>query len=490
MRLSNIMDLLAEYVVLGAAIVLMLGVLFYVGYKLVYQKVLKGEKRLTGAQIFLGFVTVGYACVVFGAVFLSRGRFYGAADLHLFSSWREAWNDMGSGLFRNNILNILLFVPLGFLLPFYGNTFKKMHKVVLIGFLTTLIIECAQYVTKMGIFEVDDLFDNTLGVLLGYCIFGIGSSIRRKKPIFLAGYLLPFLILTATGFGMYVKYEHQELGNLSLEYNYKVNMKHVQVETEIELSEERESRPVYFAKTLSEPETRALAESIFEKLGVKLDEKEADIYDESALYYSENRKYSVWVNYLGGSYSYTDFSYFPEREAEETASDREDAEGQAETEEGADVEEQAETEENAVSREEIEAALRKLGIEVPEDVDFWKENNGFVFSADMLEKNGVLLNGRLACSDYWDGKLKDVRNYLVEYEAGNEKEVLSPKEAYQKILDGKFRYDTYNGKPERIVVEDVEISYALDSKGYYVPIYVFRGKINGQETEISVRAIP
>lgn len=39
MRLSDIMDLLAEYVVLGAAVVLMLGVLFYVGYKLVYQKV-------------------------------------------------------------------------------------------------------------------------------------------------------------------------------------------------------------------------------------------------------------------------------------------------------------------------------------------------------------------------------------------------------------------------------------------------------------------
>lgn len=138
----------------------------------------------------------------------------------------------------------------------------------------------------------------------------------------------------------------------------------------------------------------------------------------------------------------------------------------------------------------MEAALRKLGIEVPEGVDFRKEENGFVFSADMLEKNGVLLNGRLTCSEYWDGKLKDVRNYLVEYEAGNKREVLSSKEAYQKILDGKFRYETYNGKLERIVVEDVEISYALDSKGYYVPIYVFRGKINGQEAEISIRAIP
>ena len=195
MRLSNIMDLLKDYLGLAAAVVLMLGILFFVAYKLVYQKVLKGEKELTGKQIFLGVLSAGYMCVLLGAVFLSRGRFYGAANLHLFASWREAWNSMSAVLIRNNILNILLFVPLGFLLPFYGDKLKKMYRVVLIGFFTTLLIESVQYITKMGIFEADDLFHNTLGVLLGYSIFGIGRIIRkRQKPIYLTGYVLPFLI--------------------------------------------------------------------------------------------------------------------------------------------------------------------------------------------------------------------------------------------------------------------------------------------------------
>lgn len=470
MRLSSVMDLLTEYLVLGAAVVLMLGVLFFVGYKLVYQKMLKGEKRLAGKQIFLGAVTLGYACVVLGAVFLSRGRMYGAANLHLFSSWREAWNLMEAGAFRNNVLNILMFVPLGFLLPFYGETFKKLYKIVLIGFLTTLIIECVQYVTKIGIFEVDDLLHNTLGVLLGYCIFGIGSVVRkRQKPIFLVGYVLPFLILAAAGLGMYVNYERQELGNLALEYNYKVNMKHVSVETETELSGERAILPVYSAKVLSEPEARELAEAVFEKLGVKLDEKETDIYDESALYYSTNREFSVWVTYRGGTYSYTDFSDFTEQENEGDTAGRE---------------------EGVVRREELEAALGKLGMEVPESTTFQKEENSFVFEADMLEQNGVLLDGQIVCSEYQNGKCKSVRNNLVECEPVNEKEVLSPKEAYQKILDGKFKQYAYYGKLEQIVVEDMEVSYVLDSKGYYVPVYVFYGKINNQEAEIYIKAVP
>lgn len=489
MRLSNIIDLLKDYLGLAAAVVLMLGILFFVGYKMVYQKVLKGERKLSGKRILLGAVSAGYMCILLGAVFLSRSRFYGASNLHLLASWREAWNSMSAVLFRNNILNILLFVPLGFLLPFYSDKLKKMYRVVLLGFLTTLVIESTQYVTKMGIFEADDLLHNTLGVLLGYSIFGIGRVIsKRQKPIYLAGYVLPYLILTGIGLGMYVKYTHQELGNLALEYNYKVNMKHVRAEYEGELSNERESCPVYYTKTLSEPETRALAEAVFEKLGMKLDENETDIYDESALYYSENREYSVWVTYRGGTWSYTDFSRFSEAEGAEN----EESAGNGEvTEQGEEVEngEDADSKKSSASREEIESALQEIGIEVPENMVFEKEEGRYVFRADMLKEGRTLLDGQIICSGYRNGKLESVRNSLVQYEAGKEKEIISPKEAWQKILDGKFQW--YIGaEPESIAAETAEVSYALDSKGYYVPIYVFHGKVNGQEEEISVSAIP
>jgi len=45
------------------------------------------------------------------------------------------------------------------------------------------------------------------------------------------------------------------------------------------------------------------------------------------------------------------------------------------------------------------------------------------------------------------------------------------------------------GKLESIVIKDINISYALDSKGYYVPVYAFSAEINQQETTIYIKAI-
>lgn len=73
--------------------------------------------------------------------------------------------------------NILMFVPLGFLIPLL---FKKMNRwfyVLVIGFSCSLMIEIVQALftlTRRG--TVDDLFFNTLGALLGYISFQIGSK--------------------------------------------------------------------------------------------------------------------------------------------------------------------------------------------------------------------------------------------------------------------------------------------------------------------------
>lgn len=89
-------------------------------------------------------VSICYATIVLGAVFLNRNGLYGVSNLHLFSSYKEAYHKMEISLFRNIILNILLFVPLGFLLPMYSDKLKKIYKAVSIGFAITLAIEIIQ----------------------------------------------------------------------------------------------------------------------------------------------------------------------------------------------------------------------------------------------------------------------------------------------------------------------------------------------------------
>ena len=43
-------------------------------------------------------------------------------------------------------------------------------------------IELSQLVFKLGLFEFDDIFNNVLGAVAGWCVFHILRSLRRRKP--------------------------------------------------------------------------------------------------------------------------------------------------------------------------------------------------------------------------------------------------------------------------------------------------------------------
>ena len=65
--------------------------------------------------------------------------------------------------------NVVMFIPFGFL----GWIFSKFDdlKSLLFAFVSVItIVEGLQYFTRMGIFEVDDILMNTLGVFLGFLL--------------------------------------------------------------------------------------------------------------------------------------------------------------------------------------------------------------------------------------------------------------------------------------------------------------------------------
>ena len=465
MRISEIVGLLKDYIILGLIAIIFLGILFFIGYKIIYQKILKGQKKISKKNILLYGISICYAIIVIGAVFLSRGGgYYGVANFHLFNSYREAYHKMEISLFRNIILNILLFMPLGFLIPIYSKKLKKIYKVVPIGLLVTLLIETIQYITKIGIFEIDDIFNNTIGVLIGYCIYMILNNLRTKQNRkYIIGYIIPIIVVISIFVSIYVKYQNQELGNLSFEYNYKINMKYVNVETKVDFSNEHSNKTIYYAKTLTEEDTRKLADNMFKKLGETIDEKYTNIYENTAIYHSNN--YGLWFTYKGGTYSYTDYSKISE-DNEETNT------------------------KTGATREEIEVALQKLGIEIPQNAKFEENDNGYVFSVDMELEGDYLIDGTITCSYCKDGTIKNMKNNLVKYESVKDKEIISEEEAFKQIQEGKFQYkEYYTDKINSMEIENVELKYALDSKGYYVPIYVFDTRVNNQEALLQVKAV-
>ncbi|KAA0799801.1 VanZ family protein [Bacillus sp. JAS102] len=70
------------------------------------------------------------------------------------------------------LLNILLFMPLGFLLPTIWPQFRKMKNTVCAGFFFSLAIELNQLLNNR-ITDIDDLFTNTLGAIIGYVLYKV-----------------------------------------------------------------------------------------------------------------------------------------------------------------------------------------------------------------------------------------------------------------------------------------------------------------------------
>ncbi len=85
-------------------------------------------------------------------------------------TWKECVvNGYWNYLIINFIGNICMFVPIGFCIPLLWNG-MSFWKTTLIGFGTSLFIELCQISQVRGS-DVDDLWLNTLGVVIGYVLF-------------------------------------------------------------------------------------------------------------------------------------------------------------------------------------------------------------------------------------------------------------------------------------------------------------------------------
>lgn len=82
------------------------------------------------------------------------------------NSWFQAFKGDKQWILEN-IGNILMFLPLGFLLNMIIGEKKKC---VALCFGFSLFIEIVQLITRLGSFEVDDLIHNTLGCFIGAAI--------------------------------------------------------------------------------------------------------------------------------------------------------------------------------------------------------------------------------------------------------------------------------------------------------------------------------
>lgn len=99
-------------------------------------------------------------------------------EIMRFYTYREL---VGFKAFLLNLFgNVLAFIPFGIMVPIVSEKNRKFWRVFLMTFLLSLFIECIQLIFKVGSFDVDDLILNTCGGAIGYPLFWIMNTVRRR----------------------------------------------------------------------------------------------------------------------------------------------------------------------------------------------------------------------------------------------------------------------------------------------------------------------
>lgn len=128
---------------------------------------------LSGKRINV-ILLVLYTGFILYMTLLYRSRVITAHNFELFRAYKQFLLFHRGG--RDIINNILLFAPLGTIL--YRLYPKK--RVLLLTFLLTVFIEAFQYITSTGVCELDDIFNNTLGSVIGFGAGRLITAVRRK----------------------------------------------------------------------------------------------------------------------------------------------------------------------------------------------------------------------------------------------------------------------------------------------------------------------
>ena len=80
----------------------------------------------------------------------------------------------------SSILNIIFFMPFGFLLPTLWKKYRKLLPTLCNGILFSIIIEIGQLFVPHRASDINDLIMNTIGTICGWIIFNIISKIFHK----------------------------------------------------------------------------------------------------------------------------------------------------------------------------------------------------------------------------------------------------------------------------------------------------------------------
>ena len=119
--------------------------------------------------IIVRLLLLGYLILIFTKTVVFRPSQFSYkhhfAPLWSYMAIKQGYNE----LIAENILNVLLFIPIGFLFYMVIKS-ARWWAALIFGAIISITIECCQFAFNRGSAEFDDVIHNVLGCMLGYGI--------------------------------------------------------------------------------------------------------------------------------------------------------------------------------------------------------------------------------------------------------------------------------------------------------------------------------
>lgn len=137
---------------------------------------------------FIALALLEYIFLIYCSTILFRDQWEDPIyNFSLFWSYAACSKGGSLDIGVDMVMNVVLFIPIGLLL---GISIYKIRwwVVLMIGICISFSIEVSQYFTHRGFSELDDIYHNTMGCMIGYglyrmvlCIMSKTSDCRQKE---------------------------------------------------------------------------------------------------------------------------------------------------------------------------------------------------------------------------------------------------------------------------------------------------------------------
>lgn len=468
MSTMEILTITKQAFTIAAIVLVIAAILFTTFYLAFYKKLMHGTKKISPRYLILITIGITYIVGLFCVTLKNRiPGLDGGVRMQLFSSYRLAWNSHREKPWRDIILNIIMFVPLGILLPVSFPKCRKFWVMLVAGFCSSLVIEICQLITKRGIFEADDLWGNTFGALMGYGIlmllWNVYLYFRKEKrilPVWKTVLVqLPLVCYVSFFIFVSVRYNLQEFGNLDIRYSTRQDMRHVKIELNTDLDNRWITADVYQTITGGKEDTLQYASKVMQNAGTDVDSSKTKIHKTQAVYQSLDGEWEVTVDFIGLS---SHIEYKGNLMAKPKA---------------------------GCDKETILSALQKLGFDLSEEAEFWEKDAGeYYFREDMETVDNQIYDGKLRCEYDEEGKIRVIDDDILLCHQVKNCVIISESEAFLDLQKGYFRIFGVD-KMKVIQINAITLDYWLDSKGYLQPVYVFHVKVNDEYNTIVIPAL-